>query len=303
MRWLITGANGNLGRQLIPQLLQADDHSEVVAVVRSASARAAVEGIVLEDTQRPRLSVVELDYVDVAAIKAAAEGCSHVVHLVGILKASKTATYQAAHEDSCTALVSALQDSSVEHISYMSIVGSRPDSKNACLASKGRAEQILAASKHSVAVLRVPMVLGEGDYASFALSKSARKSVAFGFRTSSLEQPIYAPDVVSAIFQAGQLQVDAALDLGGPEILSRRALILRAGQVLGTQPRVVSLPIGLGMAMAGLFEALLGNPPVTQAMLGVLDHDDNVDSQSALTALQMEGLTDLDTMLDACLVR
>ena len=57
------------------------------------------------------------------------------------------------------------------------------------------------------------------------------------------------------------------------------------------------------MAMAGLFEALLGNPPVTQAMLGVLDHDDNVDSQSALAALQMEGLTDLDTMLDACLVR
>jgi hypothetical protein len=47
-------------------------------------------------------------------------------------------------------------------------------------------------------------------------------------------------------------------------------------------------------------EALLANPPVTPAMLEVLDHDDRVDPGAACRRLGIE-LTPLDEMLRRCL--
>jgi NADH dehydrogenase len=146
------------------------------------------------------------------------------------------------------------------------------------------------------------MVLGEDDYASRALARRARAKLAFTFRAGSLEQPIFAGDVIAAIVAGLDMALDGglALDLGGPESLDRRALTQRAARVLGLPgPTLVSLPLGLGMAMAGAFETVSGNPPVTRAMLGVLDHDDAFDPASAAARLGIT-LTDLDTMLRRC---
>ncbi len=299
--WLITGANGNLGKRLISTLLE-DVHNRVTAVVRSARAQGAIESISLTPEQQQRLQIRVLSYTDVDALRAAAQGCERAVHLVGILKETKAASYREAHEESTAALLEALQGTPVTHLTYLSIVGSTPTSANACLASKGRAEALCMQDSLPACVLRVPMVLGEGDYASFALATRARKKRSFTFRADSQEQPIYAGDVVTAIIAAGHLQVDASLDLGGPEVLSRRALTERAAAVCGVHgTNVVSLPLGLGLAVAGVLSAVVANPPFTRAMLEVLDHDDVVDPQAALQALDMPSLTSLDDMLAAVL--
>ncbi|MEM9621672.1 MAG: NAD(P)H-binding protein [Pseudomonadota bacterium] len=294
-KWLITGANGNLGRRLILDLL-SDGEDAMVAVVRSERAAARIEQDLAGNSPaaRARVQVKVLNYTDVSALAAAAEDCDRAVHLVGVIKGD----YRKAHEDSCQALIAALADSQVRHICYLSIVGSRPDAANACLASKGQAEQILREGPVPTCILRVPMVLGEGDYASAALAARAQGGTGFAFRADSLEQPIYAGDVVLAIRQAGQLALSGSFDLGGPESLPRRALFARAAARLGRSGRTISLPLGLGLLFAGLMEQFSGNPPVTRAMLGVLDHDDQIDSTAALAALQMSALTPLDEMLD-----
>ncbi len=298
-KWLITGANGNLGRNLIGALLaDAASDDEIVAVVRSERAARTIIDSVGEPLP-DRLTIKQLVYTDVEALREACAGANCVVHLVGILKEGGGATYEEAHEASVEALVAALAGADT-HVTYLSIVGSIPTSSNACLASKGRAEAVLRAGEMPSCVLRVPMVLGAGDYASFALASRAKKPSSTGFRMESLEQPIYADDVVRAIRQAAKLRIDAALDLGGPEVLTRAALTERAAAVLGNKTSVRSLPRGLGFALAGLL-GLLPNPPVTRAMLEVLDHDDDVDSKVALEALQMEALTPLDDTLRAVL--
>ncbi len=146
-------------------------------------------------------------------------------------------------------------------------------------------------------VLRVPMVLGEGDYASFALRKRASSPRSFTFRADSMEQPIYAGDVVQAVIAAGTRMIDGDLNLGGPEAITRRALTARAAAVCGTASSVISLPLSLGLTMASLCETFMSNPPVTRAMLEVLDHDDKIDPQPACEALGLTELTPLDDML------
>ena len=296
--WLITGANGNLGRRLITTLLE-DPNTRVRAVVRSQSAAAILSDLPLADITddaQARLHVTVLSYTDEAALTQAARSCDVAVHLVGILKESSTSTYVDAHEHSGDAFVGACKAAGVGHIVYLSIVGATAGSTNACLASKGRAEQRLRAFGKTT-VLRVPMVLGEGDYASRALYYRAIKPRSFTFRAASKEQPVYAGDVVRAIVRAAELGIDDSIDLGGPEILSREALTQRAAASLNRHTRVVSLPVGLGMAIGWIMEKTSANPALTRAMLGVLDHDDDVDSEPAMRTLGLDQLTSLDEML------
>jgi hypothetical protein len=49
--------------------------------------------------------------------------------------------------------------------------------------------------------------------------------------------------------------------------------------------------------LAVTMQTLLSNPPLTAAMLGVLDHDDAIDPAPALQALQMPALSSIDTTL------
>ena len=279
-RILVTGANGHLGRRLLGEL-----KTPTRAVVRSATAASRL---------RDHGDVRIVDYTDDEGLRQACNDCNAIVHLVGIIKEGARATYVSAHEGSTQTLLNAATHAGVRRIVYLSILGASEESPNACLASKARAESILLESTIPTLVIRVPMVLGEGDYASVALLAKARRAVAFTFRAASLEQPIYAGDVVAAIL-AG-LRPDGPtgmIELAGPRSLTRRALISTASAV-GT--RTVSLPLTFGYVLAWLLERMSRNPPVTPAMLGVLDHDDGIDPQPGAEALGIR-LTGLAEML------
>ena len=295
-KWVVTGANGNLGRKLVRELAEAGE--AVVAVVRSERAAKTIRDFV---SKAHDLEIQIIDYTDVAALRGVSEDASYVVHLVGIIKEGGGATYHDAHELSVGALVEALSDRPDVHITYLSIVGSHPESQNACLASKGKAEAILAASPNPVCVLKVPMVLGEDDYVSIGLQKRVLSGKATGFRMASIEQPIYAGDVTRAIQCAAARTVDESLELGGPEALSRAELSVRAGQIFSRDVSISSLPIGLGKLLASVLNAMLSNPPITPAMLDILDHDDQIDNTQALAALGLTELTSLDQMLQLTL--
>lgn len=292
----ITGANGNLGRRLIERLSSGHTSGAGVrAIVRSERAAAMVR-----DTDGVDVEV--LDYADADALERGLGGCDAVVHLVGIIKEGATSSYVQAHEDTCTALTTAAARSGVRRIVYLSILGSEPGATNPCLASKGRAERILMDGKVSTVVLRVPMVLGPGDYASKALRGQAQARVVPLLRGGvGREQPIDADDVVTAVIRAIDLPADAsvALDLAGPESLSRRELLERTAALYGNRPTVIPIPFALENGFAALLERISANPPLTRGMLGVLDHDDDIDPTSACEHLGLE-LTPLDTTLAKC---
>jgi len=297
---LITGANGNIGRRLLAELGRDDHFAQVRlrALVRSERARSAV----LDSQAGARdVEVVVGDYHDAAVMRAAAQGCQAVVHLVGIIKESASNSFASANVKTTAVLADAAAAVGVHQVVFLSIVGASASNKNTCLRSKADAEAVLNEGTFAAKILRVPMVLGEGDYASRALIARAHKSINWVLRGASLEQPIYVGDVVLAI-QRLLLGSSAAvqLDLAGPESLPRFELIQRAASLLGKRTRVVSLPFGLGMSLAWVLEKLLANPPVTRAMLGVLDHDDAIDSSAAQQALDLT-LTPLDEALRLCM--
>jgi NADH dehydrogenase len=265
-------------------------------VVRSERAADQIREMRLADVE-----IAQLDYLDAAAMHDAMQGARAIVHLVGIIKETAASSYSDAHEGTTAVVAQQAAAAGVERIVYLSIVGTSIDSKNDCLRSKAAAEEILLAGAVPALVLRVPMVLGEGDYASAALAGRAVRSTNFLLRGSSLEQPIYAGDVVAAIVKGltSEQPLATDLDLAGPESLSRAELTRAAARSVGKTTRTISLPLFLGLFMAWIFERVSSSPPVTRAMLGVLDHDDQLDVAAALARLDLE-LTPLETMLDLC---
>jgi NADH dehydrogenase len=297
-RVLVTGANGQLGRRLIERLARSNPRLPVHAVVRSERAAQMLEALPAEI--RPEISVV--DYGDAGALTEIAKTCGYAVHLVGILKESSTSRYEDAHEASTRAIADAAAAAGLRRVVYLSILGSDPKSANACLASKGRAEQILLDAKTPALVLRVPMVVGPGDVTANIVRREALARVlplAAGGRSRT--QPIFADDVVEAVVAGLERDGldDRILDLAGPESLTHRDFIERAARLHGRRPRVVSIPAGLLTFIAGLAERFLANPPLTKSALEVILADDEVDPEPARRELGIE-LTLLDEILRRC---
>ncbi len=305
-RVLVTGANGHLGRQLIRALAEetatgaARDTADtptvrVRALVRSKRAAESLDDVAPEHPPE----VVVADYQDTEAVAQAVRGCQHIVHLVGILKESARARYEDAHENACHTLVAAAERAACRRIVYLSIFGSHPSSTNACLASKGRAEEILRQGGTPASVLRVPMVIGPDDFASASLRSDARSRIVPMLGAGgTLQQPIDSRDVVRAILKALHQPGDRSLtlDLGGPERITGRALIERAAGLYGRRPLIFPIPSVLGRGAVRLLERLLPDPPVTTAMLEVLQQDDRIDEDAACKILDLT-LTPLDETL------
>ena len=295
MNWLITGANGHLGRKLIDAC--GKDH-RIVALVRSERALEQLSGLPCE--------VVITNYRDVAGLRAQLSGLDvnrwdALIGLTGTIWGRGPSDYYAAHESISEFLCELAARVPIHRLISLSICGADARAKNECLASRGSADDMLLSSESApVSILRLPMILGEDDYASRALAAKARAKWVFSFRADSLEQPIAASDVVGAIQVMVRGQVEGVFDLAGPESIKRADLIKRAGAMVGRSPIVISIPLGVGHFIAKALTVLMDSPPITVPMLGVLDHDDAVDCQETLHRLNFQ-LTPLDQVLQGVL--
>ena len=295
---LITGANGHLGKKLI----LASDEYDICALVRSEKAERDLMNFI-EGHSIKNVEIVKGDYLDVSTMKQLVSSYRYVVHLVGIIKENKQNNFDLVHKQTTGALIEALKDSKVEKICYISILGSKEDSRNACFSSRGFAENLFLKSNTPSLILQIPMVLGEGDYACEALKKNALSRINFTFRKLSLEQPIYAKDIIDVI----NIDINRTLKenhssigikaLAGPTSLTREKLVMKAAKQLGVKVKVFSLPLFLGYTLARICGMLFSHPPITWAMLGVLDHDDDIDPLPSSKELGIN-LTALDEMLE-----
>ncbi len=274
---LVTGANGNLSKKFI----LSKGKVGVCALVRSEKAKDDLMSFIkANDIQE--VQIVKCDYLDEQVIKELAKSCSYLLHLVGIIRENKDNRFNVVHKQTTKVLMEAIKGSGIKKCCYISILGAKEDSTNTCFSSRGFAEKLFLDSYIPSLVLQVPMVLGEGDYASEALKKNALSRINFTFRKLSLEH--HSPSGIKT--------------LAGPTSLTRERLIEKTAKQLGVKVKVFSLPLFLGYTLAKICEMLVSKPPITQAMLGVLDHDDDIDPLPSSKELGIN-LTTLDEMLEA----
>jgi len=286
----ITGANSSVGQQLLSRFAEESD-VEIVAGVRREAAFATLP-------ESSRITPRIISYTDLADLAAAFQGADCVIHLAGILIESKHTNYASANVAATQSVVQAAQQSSVNHIVFISVIGASTDSRNSYFRSKGLAEAAVAKSGLSASIIRTPILLGPGTAgaASLLATASRRKTKVLGGGHYT-QRPLDVDDLCGAVLNICREQPDGVTihELVGPEAISYRDLIVRVAEMQGSDVEVGSISTTIAKLGAAITSKIKGGG-ITPAVIDVITMNEIVRC-NADTALGIE-LTPLQSTLE-----
>lgn len=276
-RVLVTGATGYIGGRLVPELLQAG--YEVRVLARRAQRLDA-------RPWRSEVDVVEGDASDPAALSKAFDGVGVAYYLIHALGTGRRFEVQ----DRRTALAfgAAARKAGVGRVVYLG--GLHPDGEDLSphLGSRREVGEILLASGVPTTVLRAAVIIGSGS-ASFEMLRYLTERLPVMVTPRWLDtriQPIAVRDVLHYLVGSARMPADVnrGFDIGGPDVLTYRAMMQRYAAVAGLRPRrIVTLPLltpSLSSHWVGLVTPVpsgIARPLVDSLVHEVICKDDDID--------------------------
>jgi NADH dehydrogenase len=282
---LVTGASGYVGSNLIRRLVELG--KPVRAVVHNPQKA--------EQRLRDVLDRIDLTRADVNredTLPQLFEGVTAVVHLVAIAIEKGAFTYEWVNTQGTINMVEAAKAAGVRRFINMSQNGADSSLPYRFLASKGKAQEYVAASSLDWTALRPSVIWGPQDEFANVQARLIQLTP-FIFPIvgdgQARFQPVYVGDVVEAI--TGCLDDDSTigheLGLGGPEVLTYRQIVERVLKALHAHRLLVNIPVALLRPVVKGMEVALPNPPVTSSLLDLLKVD-NVIEHNALLDLDIK---------------
>lgn len=237
---LLTGATGYIGGRLAPVLLQRG--YRLKCVVRSA--RKLDERDWVSD---PAVEVIQADIRDQHAVREVAQTCDAAFYLIHSMEAGSH-DFEQRDRLLAKSFADATADTRIARIVYLGGLGELGTGLSDHLRSRREVEDLLRTSGVPVTVLRAAMILGSGS-ASFEILRYLVERLPIMLtprwvRTRS--QPISVIDVLAYLADSLELEApgDQCFEIGGPEVLTYRALMTHMTEALQLRRRIViPLPV------------------------------------------------------------
>lgn len=269
---LVTGAAGLVGMHCCRELVRRG--WKVRALVRDAAKGASRLG-------EHKLELRVGDIRDEAAVAAALEGATAVVHLAAVAIETGKDSYDSTNTDATLTLMRLASSAGATRFIYMSQNGASSSSPHAFLRSKGIAEDAVKVSGLKWTALKPSVIFGPQDAFVNVLARMVRLSPLIfplpgGGRARF--QPIAVRDVASAVGVALDRDdtIGNAYPLGGPAVLSLREMTERILVAMRARRALVPVPLGLLRPVVGIMQRVLPKPPVTTGLLDLLSVDNTV---------------------------
>ena len=273
MRILVTGATGFIGPKVV-HALRAQGH-DVRALVRRPDRGAQLTTLGAE------LAVG--DVTDPGSLAAAVDGCTHVVHLVAIIK-GRPQDFERVMTQGTRNLIAAAQAAGVERFVLMSALGTTEQTRTLVpyFGAKWAMELDVAASGLEHTIFRPSFVFGRGG-ALPTFVKQVRYSPVVTVIGSGEQriQPIWVDDVAEYFARAVDAP-DAAnrtFEIGGPDVVTWNELYLTIAKVLGKRRRLAHVPLSLARTGARLTQWAPA-APLTTDQISMIEAGDNVVSNT-----------------------
>jgi len=238
---------------------------------------------------------------DAESIRRAADGVTHVVHLVAIIR-GRPNDFQRVMVEGLEHVLAAAREARVERFVLMSALGTDEATKDTVpyYAAKWHEEQAVKASGLEHVIFRPSFVFGAdgGALPTFVRQVKLSPVVTVIGPGRQRSQPIWVEDV-AAYFARGIDLPEAAnrtFELGGPDIVDWNELYTRIATALGKRRPLVHLPFPLARAIALTTERLPGSP-FSADQVTMLQGPDNVASSNAAFETFRLPLVPLDEQL------
>jgi len=265
----VFGGSGFIGRYVVQRLARAG------YVVRVA-VRDTEGALFLKPLGKVgQIVPLYAPITDEAAVHRALAGADTAVNLVGILAEWRRGDFTRIHADGAGLVARQATACGVERLVHVSAIGADPASPSRYAASKAAGEAAVRARFPAAVILRPSVVFGPEDaflnrFGQMAQLLPVMPVISGGTRF----QPVYVGDVAGAAMAAlDRGEASGGLyELGGPDVLSFRAVIEYILEVTHRRRRLVALPMGLARLQARVLEHVPGKP-LTRDQLLMLARD------------------------------
>ena len=236
MKILLTGATGYIGKRLLPVLV--DGGHDVVCCVRDINRFNPPHSV------KEKIEVIEIDLLDKHSLNKIPEDIDGAYYLVHSM--SSTGDYDNLEKKSAINFREAINKTKLNHLIYLSgIINEVKLSKH--LNSRKNVEIELGKGRYNFTTLRAGIIIGEGS-SSFEIIRDLVEKLPMmitpkWLRTKS--QHIGVTDVIrflhKSLFKVETYKND--FDIGGPDILSYKEILLRFAKIRNLKRKIFIIPI------------------------------------------------------------
>jgi uncharacterized protein YbjT (DUF2867 family) len=232
---LLTGASGYVGSHLLPELLRRD---HAVRALARRPERAALP---------PEVEVRRGDAVSGEGLEAALAGVRTAYYLIHSMGRGSGGGFAQRDREAARRFGRAARAAGVERVVYLGGLGPTGAAASEHLRSRHEVAELLREHGPPAVYVRAAMIIGEGS-ASFAMLRHLVERLPAMLTPRWIDtrsQPVAIADVVTTLADlAERPEVPAEVQLGGPEVLTYREMVMRAAALLGRRPPVIlSLPV------------------------------------------------------------
>jgi NADH dehydrogenase len=266
---LVTGGTGFVGTRIV-HALRAEGR-DVRALVRRPDHGAHLASLGVE--------LATGDVTDPASLAAAADGCTHVVHLVAILK-GKPQDFERVMTGGTRNMITAAKGAGIERFVLMSALGTTVTTKDVIpyFGAKFAMEQDTIMSGLEYTIFRPSFVFGRGG-ALATFMKQVRYSPVVTVIGSGRQrvQPIWIDDVAEHFARALDTPTAAnkTFEIGGPEIVTWDELYRAIAKVLGKRRVLLHIPATLASTGARATQ-WVPKAPLSADQVAMIEAGDNI---------------------------
>jgi len=274
---VVTGGSGYVGSHIARRL--AETGRPVRALVRSR-ARMEKEGRL---AGLP-VEIVEGDVTKPETLGPAFQGATAVIHTVAIAIEKGGLKYEEVNYQGTIHVVEAAKAAGVRRFVNQSQYGADSSLPYRFLASKGKAQEYVAASGLDWTAFRPSVIFGpEDEFANTFARLAPLTPLIFPIVGQATFQPVWVEDVVTCLVKSldDPATIGQEYELGGPEALTLEEIERRTLKALGARRWLIPFPLPLTRLAVTIMETVLPAPPVTRSLLELLAVS-NVPKDNAL---------------------
>src|SRR5574338_621913 len=238
MKILLTGATGYIGKRLLPVLLEQG--YEIICCVRDKN-RFPTEGIY----NHSNVSLFEIDFLKDINFSKSIKEIDATYYLIHSMS-SNAKDFSSLEEIAANNFIKLVKQTSIKQIIYLGgITNEEKLSKH--LASRKRVEEILLTGGIPLTSIKAGIIVGSGS-ASFEIIRDLVEKLPVMITPKWLNtkhQPIAIRNILE--YLAGVLlkpeTFNNSYDVGGPDVLSYKEMLLQLAEVRGLKRFIYTVPV------------------------------------------------------------
>jgi len=236
MKILLTGATGYIAKRLLSVLIEQGH--EVICCVRDKNR-------FYPNVQSEKISILEIDFLNEPPENDLIKDIDAAYYLIHSMS-SNVSHFSKLEETSAKNFLELVKDTNIKQIIYLGGI-TNEDKLSKHLASRKNVERVLGNSEIPITILRAGIIVGSGS-ASFEIIRDLVEKLPVMITPRWLNtkhHPIAVRNIIQ--YLAGVLLreelYNRSFDVGGPDILTYKEMLLQYADVRGLKRLIITVPV------------------------------------------------------------